>query len=158
MPNVRFLVSNEPLKSPPRLELSVFTAHFYDKEERIKFLYIILQRSTFIIRIYLINIYMASFLLIPKKKYNDNQYREYLKIAIMLTVCYYHVTHTFQSESTLYSCLNVKEFLARNRHDIWILSDNNGIRTHNHLVCKPALNHGWVFIYKLSGCGFEPHY
>ena len=29
-----------------------------------------------------------------------------------LTTCYYHVTHTPQSESTLYSCLNVKELLA----------------------------------------------
>ena len=28
------------------------------------------------------------------------------------TVCYYHVTYTFQSESTLYRCLNVKELLA----------------------------------------------
>ena len=34
------------------------------------------------------------------------------------TVCYYHVTYTFQSESTLYSCLNVKELLARNKRDI----------------------------------------
>ena len=30
-----------------------------------------------------------------------------------LTVCSYHVTYTFQSESTLYICLNVKELLAR---------------------------------------------
>ena len=29
-----------------------------------------------------------------------------------LTVCSYHVTYAFQSESTLYSCLNVKELLA----------------------------------------------
>ena len=28
------------------------------------------------------------------------------------TVCSYHVTYAFQSESTLYSCLNVKELLA----------------------------------------------
>ena len=27
-------------------------------------------------------------------------------------VCFYHVTYAFQSESTLYSCLNVKELLA----------------------------------------------
>ena len=31
-----------------------------------------------------------------------------------LTVCYYHVTYAHYSESTLYSCLNVKELLARN--------------------------------------------
>ena len=47
----------------------------------------------------------------------------------------------FQSESTLYSCLNVNDLLVRNRHDICILSDSNGIRTHSHLVCKRALNH-----------------
>ena len=34
------------------------------------------------------------------------------------TVCSYHVTYAFQSESTLYSCLNVKELLARNRRKI----------------------------------------
>ena len=38
------------------------------------------------------------------------------------SVCY-HVTYVFQSESTLYSCLNVKEVLARNRREIWSLSD-----------------------------------
>ena len=34
---------------------------------------------------------------------------------INLTVCFCHVTYAFQSESTLYSCLNVKELLARSR-------------------------------------------
>ena len=33
-------------------------------------------------------------------------------------VCSYHVTYAFQSESTLYSCLNVKELLARSRRKI----------------------------------------
>ena len=37
--------------------------------------------------------------------------------------------------------LNVKELLAWNRHDIWNLSDSNGIRTHSHLVRKRTLNH-----------------
>ena len=31
---------------------------------------------------------------------------------INLTVCSCHVTYAFQSESTLYSCLDVKELLA----------------------------------------------
>ena len=42
----------------------------------------------------------------------------------------------------------------------------NGTRTHNHLVCKGALNHlakwfwpvwlnCWVFVYRVSGCRFE---
>ena len=35
-----------------------------------------------------------------------------------LTVCSCHVTYAFQSESTLYNCLNVKELLARSRHEI----------------------------------------
>ena len=59
----------------------------------------------------------------------------------ILTVYYYHVTCAFQSKSTLYICLNVKELLARNRLDIWSLSDCNGTRTHNHFVCKWKLNH-----------------
>ena len=57
------------------------------------------------------------------------------------SVCSYHVTYAFQSESTLYSCLNVKELLARSRREIWSLSDCNWIRTHNHLVRKGTLNH-----------------
>ena len=36
----------------------------------------------------------------------------------ILTVCSYHATYVFQSESTLYSWLNVKELLTQNRHDI----------------------------------------
>ena len=58
-----------------------------------------------------------------------------------MTACYYHVTSAFQSESTLYSCLNVKELLAGNRRDIWSLSDNNGIQTHKHLGRKGTLNY-----------------
>ena len=58
-----------------------------------------------------------------------------------MSVCYYHVTYTFQSEFPLYICLNVKELLARNRSDIWSLSDCNGTRIHNHLVLKRTLNH-----------------
>ena len=62
-------------------------------------------------------------------------------------------------ESTLYSYLNVKELLAWNRQDIWSLGDWNQTRTLNHLVCKRTLIwlNGWVFIYKLSGYGFESH-
>ena len=56
-------------------------------------------------------------------------------------VCSCHVTYVFQSESTLYSCLNVKEILARSRREIWRLSDYNWTRTQNLLVLKPILNH-----------------
>ena len=42
-----------------------------------------------------------------------------LLLDLLLTFkCSYHVTYAFQSESTLYSCLNVKELLARNRCEI----------------------------------------
>ena len=58
-----------------------------------------------------------------------------------LIVCFYHVTYEFESESTLYNCLNVKELLARSSRHIWRLSDCNGTRTHNHLVRKRTLNH-----------------
>ena len=42
--------------------------------------------------------------------------------------------YVFQSESTLYSCLDVKELVAWNKHDIWSLSDRNGTQIHNHLA------------------------
>ena len=58
-----------------------------------------------------------------------------------LTVCSCHVTYAFQSEFTLYSCLNVKELLARSRREIWRWSDCNWTRTQNHLVLKRTLNH-----------------
>ena len=61
--------------------------------------------------------------------------------TVSLTVWYYHVTYTFQSESTLYSCMNVKEPPTRNRRDVWHLSDSKEIRTQNHLVRKRTLNH-----------------
>ena len=52
-----------------------------------------------------------------------------------------HVTYTFQSESTLHSCLNVKELLAWSMHEIWSLSDCNWAQTHIYLVRKQTLNH-----------------
>ena len=42
-----------------------------------------------------------------------------------LTVCFCHVTCAFQSEFTLYSCLNVEELLAWSWREIWSLSDCN---------------------------------
>ena len=58
----------------------------------------------------------------------------------MLIVYSYHVMYAFQSESTLYSCLNVKELPAQNKRKIWCLSDHNRTGTHNHLVGKQTLN------------------
>ena len=51
---------------------------------------------------------------------------KYLKNKRTCTsLCSYHVMYVFQSESTFYSCLNVKELLAQNRCDIWSLCDCN---------------------------------
>ena len=58
---------------------------------------------------------------------------------VQLTVCSYHVTYAFQSESTLYHCLHVKELLVQNRLEIGSLSDCNWTRTHNHLLRKRTL-------------------
>ena len=61
--------------------------------------------------------------------------------TVHLTIRFFHVSYTFQSEPELYISLNVKKLLARNRRHIWSLSDCNRARTHNHLVCKLILNH-----------------
>ena len=61
---------------------------------------------------------------------------------VNLTVCFYHVTYEFQSELTLYICLNVKKLLAQKSRDIWSLSAcRNGTRTNKHLVRKRRRNH-----------------
>ena len=49
--------------------------------------------------------------------------------------------YQFQSESTLYSLLNVKELLAPRRHEIKSLSECNCSRRQNHLAGKRMLNH-----------------
>ena len=49
------------------------------------------------------------------------------------------VTYAFQSESTLYSYLNVKELLAWSKSKMWRLRDWNWTRTNNHLVHKRTL-------------------
>ena len=64
-----------------------------------------------------------------------------LQWVYTLTVCSCNVTYAFPSESTLYSCLNVKELLARSRCKIWSISDCNLTWTQNQLVCKWTLNH-----------------
>ena len=57
-------------------------------------------------------------------------------------VCSCHVTYLFQSESTLYSCLNVKELLARSRCEIWRLSDCNWTRL--QLLLQLQLDSKWL--------------
>ena len=55
----------------------------------------------------------------------------------MFLLCYVRI----QSESTLYSCLNVKEILVRSRREIWSLGDCNWAGKKPHLVNKRTLNH-----------------
>ena len=57
------------------------------------------------------------------------------------TVCFYHVTQEFQSESTLYSLPECQKLLAQSRRHIWSLWDSNGIWTYNHWVRKRRLNY-----------------
>ena len=77
-----------------------------------------------------------------------------VKFFKMFSCCVFLSCHIcVWSESTLWGSLNVKDLLARNRHDIIRVSDCNRTQTHNHLVCKRTLNH----FTKLSVCGFESH-
>ena len=57
----------------------------------------------------------------------------FMQTFVFMTVCYYHVTYEFQNESTLYihSIVN----LQSNLRSVWL--------------------NGRVFVYELSGCGFE---
>ena len=70
--------------------------------------------------IIMINIATTKYFLLARGARQGDTISAFLFILDLeiLTVCYYHVTYAFQSESALYSCLNVKELLARNRHDI----------------------------------------
>ena len=60
------------------------------------------------------------------------------KNRFLQSVCYYHVTYEFQSESTLYSVPECQGIPCSKQAP---LSDSNEIRTHNHLVRKRTLNH-----------------
>ena len=59
-----------------------------------------------------------------------------------MTVCSCHATYSFESESTLYSCLNVKERLPQ----IWSLSDCDWIGT-------KTISPIWTFLQKNLGKG-----
>ena len=65
------------------------------------------------------------------------------------------MSHTRFRVSTLCSCPNVNELLARNRRDILSLSNYNRIRTRNHLAKLASWLNGWMFVYEQSGCEFE---
>ena len=61
--------------------------------------------------------------------------------TVHLGVCPCHVRYTFQTESTFYSCLNVKEILPQSTSKLSRLSDCNWGWTLNHLVLKWTVNH-----------------
>ena len=46
-----------------------------------------------------------------------NLVNRFIKEGQYLTVCSYHVTYAFPSDSILYSCLNVKELVTRSRRE-----------------------------------------
>ena len=64
-----------------------------------------------------------------------------LTCTLHLTVCSCHFTYGFQSESTLCSCLNVKELIARSWREIFRLNDCNWTRIQKHLVRIWKLSH-----------------
>ena len=78
---------------------------------------------------------------LAKLAFNDWAVFWVLICTVHLTVCSCYVTYAFQSESTLYSCLNVTELHARRTCEIRRLSDCNWTRSQNHLVHKLTLNH-----------------
>ena len=78
---------------------------------------------------------------------------------VHLTVCSYHVTYAFQSESKLNSCVHVKELLAQNRRNIWSLSDWNGIWIPNHLVINELMSYVVnTYLYHTFDCMFSPYH
>ena len=73
-------------------------------------------------------------------------------------VCYFHVTYAFQSEYTLFSSLNVKERLPRNRRDIWSLSEYRTDKySQRKSIIWPVWQNGWVFVYELNECRLLSH-
>ena len=108
-------------------------------------------------------IHPFSYYLFQTKEHISRRYFKHEK----MTVCSCHVTYEFQSVSTLYCYLNVKELFVLSRRKIWSLSDCNWTWTQNHLVHKQitfgqtghlAISNwpnGWVCVYELSGSGFK---
>ena len=69
---------------------------------------------------------------------------------VHLTVCFCHIMYEFQSESTLLSLKRIRDMTrtySQMHH-----TDNYSQR--NSIISLVSLN-GWVFVYELSGRGFE---
>ena len=70
--------------------------------------------------------------------------------------CVLFFIFSFQSEYTLFSSLNVKEGLPRNRRNIWSLSEYRTDKySQRKSIIWPVWQNGWVFVYELNDCGFE---
>ena len=142
----RFLRFYCSFKSLEQWSLFYFSSNPYN---------LVLREDLFLVQLYICKVFVntctthlikdealrRAFVMTSSWAANDVLHAENININIISTVHYYHVTHVFQSESTLYSFLNVKELLAQNRRDLWILIDSNGIQTHNPLARKRTLNH-----------------
>ena len=119
------------------------------------------KRSRLHVKLQCMYCFYAEAHLKSSQKLHPSETKKYL---VLLTVCSYHVTYAFQTESTLHSCLNVKELLARSRREIWSLIDCNWTRNHNHLVHKRTLNNlaklaRWVSVCLWTKCcGFKSSY
>ena len=74
-----------------------------------------------------------------------------------LTPCLYHVTVKRFSESTLYNCLNIKEFLFRNGRGTWNLNDWSGTRAlvHKHYSTIFAKLAKWLRDVASTYAGYE---
>ena len=84
---------------------------------------------------------LPSLLAVPKRYIETAISSKWVFFNTCLDSMLLSCTYTFQSESTLCSCLNVKKLFVENRRKIWSLSNCNWTRTHNHLVRKQTLNH-----------------
>ena len=94
---------------------------------------------------------------------------DFVEAWTCLTVCSCHVTYAFQSESSLYSCLNVKELLdiqATIECGFTLKRIRDMTRTYSQMhrtdkysehssVIWPVWPNGWVFVYELSGSEYE---
>ena len=83
-----------------------------------------------------------------------------------LTVCSCHAIYAFQSEYTLYSCLNIKDRVWETVECRFTLKRVRISRTYSHMhdrdeysqqisIIWPVWLNGWVFVYELSDCGFK---
>ena len=73
--------------------------------------------------------------------------------------CMLFFTFSFQSEYTLFSSVNVKECLPRNRRDTWSLREYRADKySQRKSIIWPVWQNGWVFVYKLNESIYTQYY